>query len=104
MGTQTKEFSTCISELQSKLSGDYMISLTWNVGKYRVERKPTPLGNCMGGLEAFAILASEARIGVAFSLVYLLAPANTQAGTFHAPMCHTAMACPILKTFSHSYA
>ena len=53
----------------------------------------------MGGLEAFAVLASEAKIGVAFSLVCLLAPADTQSGAFHAPMYHTAMALPHTENF-----
>ena len=34
----------CISELQSKLSGQLMISLAWNVGKFRVEGETVSLG------------------------------------------------------------
>ena len=48
-------------------------------------------GGCMGGLEAFSLLASQARIGVDFSFMYHLAPGYTPAwdvSCLHVPQCH----------------
>ena len=52
-----------------------MISLAWNVGKFRVEGETVPLGVAWVAWRLFSFVASQAKIGVDFSFMYLLAPA-----------------------------
>lgn len=68
-----------------------MISLAWNVGKFRVEGETVPLGVAWVAWRLFSFVASQAKIGVDFSFMYLLAPGNTPGWDLscpRVPQCH----------------
>ena len=89
----------CISELQSKLSGPLMISLAWNVGKFRVEGETVPLGVAWVAWRLFLLWLLKPRL-VLISLLCTSWPQETpQTGTFHAPIYHNAMALPCMEKF-----
>lgn len=89
----------CLSELQSKLSGQLMISLAWNVGKFRVEGETIPLGVAWVAWRLFLLWLLKPGL-VLSSLLCTSWPQETpQAGTFHAPVYHSAMALPCTEKF-----
>lgn len=58
------------------------------------------LWGCMGGLEAFSLVASQARIGVEFSFMYLLAPGKHPRLVPFMPPCTTVpWLCPVRKVW-----
>lgn len=90
----------CLSELQSKLSGQLMISLAWNVGKFRVERE-TILGlhGWPGGFFSCGFSSQDWCYGVFFYVNSSWPRETPQAVPFMPPLYHSAMALPCTEKF-----